>query len=892
MKFKSDIEIQAGVEAGGSTGSNGQVLSSTGTGVAWINQEDITIGEAEIAKSLQVTVKNVSGGELTKGTVVHTAPTASPPSGNVIEVIAADYDDTTKMPAVGILKETIANEAEGEAVMTGTLSGIATDGFSIGDELYVGADGALTNVKPQTAGQLIQKIAVCVKSHASNGLIKIFGAGRSNDVPLPLYIDNANQRLGIGTTSPGSKLEVKGNTANALLTLKSEDGGTNDAFMRFFDEGGGGAYSVGIDSSDEKFKIAFDTDGNSLTTGTKLVMDTSGNVGIGTTDPGAKLEIRGTVNTDDCKIYLKENSLYGAYFKYDGDLNRGYIGGITGTTTENAVLSWSRTGSDLRLVTSGSTAVTIDSNRNVGIGTTSPSEKLEVVGNTFINGQIYGGVGAYTTGGTTDWNHSTNARSGSGYTLLRGNATNGPAGSEYYHPFSFEYSKKDGTGNLTQFAIPYNTNDTGMYFRSRYSSTWTGWTKIWTSNNDGSGSGLDADLLDGQQGSYYAAASSLGNYLPLSGGTLTGDLTIDNNTPRIDFKADSSGSNVGARIELNENGNLWVNAQGGKDLWLNWLSPTSPASKADLQVGDGNSGSAILTVQGSTRRVGINTTSPGATLHLSDAANSATTSFSANGRITMTGDGVLNWGSAAQLGQLTWDANKAVVRAQSGTELHLGAAGNASHMVINTSGNVGIGTTSPNLKLDVISGVNNGIRISATDTTSNWRDIDIRSYVSQAQANALPDGSAIYTTNPTSQTETAFSKYGGLVLQGRNDGNSSFAIRLGNGNGYATRMFMGATGVTTFSNTITATNFILSSDERKKTKIKDLTCNNISVNWKSFELKEDEGEYRTGVIAQELEKSHPEFVNTDDEGFKSVKYIDLLIAKIAELEARLEKAGL
>jgi hypothetical protein len=37
MKFKSNIEIQAGVEAGGSTGSNGQVLSSTGTGVAWIN---------------------------------------------------------------------------------------------------------------------------------------------------------------------------------------------------------------------------------------------------------------------------------------------------------------------------------------------------------------------------------------------------------------------------------------------------------------------------------------------------------------------------------------------------------------------------------------------------------------------------------------------------------------------------------------------------------------------------------------------------------------------------------------------------------------------------------------------------------------------------------------
>ncbi len=43
---------------------------------------------------------------------------------------------------------------------------------------------------------------------------------------------------------------------------------------------------------------------------------------------------------------------------------------------------------------------------------------------------------------------------------------------------------------------------------------------------DGSGSGLDADLLDGQNGTYYAAASSLSNYLPLSGGTLTGTLNL------------------------------------------------------------------------------------------------------------------------------------------------------------------------------------------------------------------------------------------------------------------------------------------------------------------------------------------------------------------------------
>lgn len=50
---------------------------------------------------------------------------------------------------------------------------------------------------------------------------------------------------------------------------------------------------------------------------------------------------------------------------------------------------------------------------------------------------------------------------------------------------------------------------------------------IWDASNDGAGSGLDADLLDGRQGSEYALASSLNSYLPLSAGSsksLTGVL--------------------------------------------------------------------------------------------------------------------------------------------------------------------------------------------------------------------------------------------------------------------------------------------------------------------------------------------------------------------------------
>jgi hypothetical protein len=60
---------------------------------------------------------------------------------------------------------------------------------------------------------------------------------------------------------------------------------------------------------------------------------------------------------------------------------------------------------------------------------------------------------------------------------------------------------------------------------------------IWHAGNGGAGTGLDADKLDGQQGSYYLDYNNLNNtpsiptnYLPLSGGTLTGTLTLGSNT--------------------------------------------------------------------------------------------------------------------------------------------------------------------------------------------------------------------------------------------------------------------------------------------------------------------------------------------------------------------------
>lgn len=69
----------------------------------------------------------------------------------------------------------------------------------------------------------------------------------------------------------------------------------------------------------------------------------------------------------------------------------------------------------------------------------------------------------------------------------------------------------------------YQTHDgvTELYFRSCYNGTWGTWRKVITLDNDGAGSGLDADLLDGMQ-----SGNASGN-IPVSNGTVNTNLNAD-----------------------------------------------------------------------------------------------------------------------------------------------------------------------------------------------------------------------------------------------------------------------------------------------------------------------------------------------------------------------------
>lgn len=77
---------------------------------------------------------------------------------------------------------------------------------------------------------------------------------------------------------------------------------------------------------------------------------------------------------------------------------------------------------------------------------------------------------------------------------------------------------------------------------------------IWHPANDGAGSGLDADLLDGQQGSYYSNITARLGYTPVQQGTGNGQLA--SNVVKIGW----SGTRLKATVDVTDQGNFVFDA--------------------------------------------------------------------------------------------------------------------------------------------------------------------------------------------------------------------------------------------------------------------------------------------------------------------------------------------
>ena len=226
----------------------------------------------------------------------------------------------------------------------------------------------------------IQNVAGVTKINSnltlSGGNMFILGDGGD------LYIDTENvlgrdlllqtqsgQNVGIGTTTPGAKLDVNGSVrTNGRLTMTGT-GSANGMFL-------GGNWQI-FDNASEVYGP---TDGLVFYHGgSRLVIDDTGNVGIGETAPAHKLSIKAT---DDTRGILVNNTLTTSYAEVALQASREFRMGTGGSASDTSARDkwyvYDKTATAHRL--------TLDSSGNFGIGTTSPITKLSVHNSTETTG--------------------------------------------------------------------------------------------------------------------------------------------------------------------------------------------------------------------------------------------------------------------------------------------------------------------------------------------------------------------------------------------------------------------------------------------------------------------------------------------------------------------------
>ena len=183
-----------------------------------------------------------------------------------------------------------------------------------------------------------------------NGTAMTFGVDGANGTTERMRIDSSGN-VGIGTSSPDRKLSIYTTDATGKIALFS-NGNTNTNFNISSDPtSGGGVINISNNAGSAAQPLIVQGNGSE-----RMRIDASGNVGIGTSSPSSKLDVNGVITGGNGTIKTVISYLSDA--------------GVTGTLSNHPYVFYANNAERMR----------IDASGNVGIGTSSPANKLDVVG--------------------------------------------------------------------------------------------------------------------------------------------------------------------------------------------------------------------------------------------------------------------------------------------------------------------------------------------------------------------------------------------------------------------------------------------------------------------------------------------------------------------------------
>ena len=830
---------------GDTTNTNLELIAeafSYGTQASFSSDADATTtiadGVSDPARSLYLKV--TSGVSLTATRTLTIAP-------NTVSKIWIIENATSGSQSISISQGSGANVT----IPNGDVKVIYTDGAGSGAAV-VDAFTDLNTSGTLTATNLAGTLTTAAQPNITSvGTLTGFtSTGIDDNADATAITIDSSENVGIGTASPSTNLHIgSGSTGTALGVLLSR-GATANFFVA--NDGTKSAY-IGVDNTQGFMKMGSLTNhpvsisqGNS----NAIYIDTSKNVGIGTTSPSS--DISGTATV----LEIANSNL------------------ATLVLNNTSAASWeiaSTVNSDL-VFNNGTTRATIDSSGNVGIGTSSPSAALHVVDS---SGDAFIKIEATENLSSSD-------------SILRMTTTNTSASAKI---------QMGDTGDVDTGQIEYDNQDNSMRFQTNAAER----MRIDSSGNVGIGtSSPDANLeVEGTISLPLFLSRQVNNV-----GVGVG----------VGFRLYDSANNLTNYASIF--GSIEDNTDGAED------------GRLVFQTLEGNSLTEKMVID-SSGNVGIGTSSPLRNLHIEG------TNSDVGLNITKTGTGTARF---------AYDSTGPYILDQDSNPFRI-LTGNAERMRIDSSGNVITGSTTANnsaavtLRQDGTAHVNN-VQVANGGGSAGGTTPSIYSPASGTLAISTNsteririNGSGNLLVGTTSQINLSTFNFdsagsrGGIfqnsataahTLQVQNT-NASYAD-LGGGMLYINQSggasVTGFRAISVYANsiarfavrgdgTIYSSNTTVQSisDERFKENVKNLETGLsevMNLKPRRFDWKEGRGTNQknvAGFIAQEIETVLPDLVDEfkdgleDNEMYKTVGYTGLiptLVKAIQEQQTQIE----